>query len=157
MQNDNARSTGSQSVTVACKLPHGLVMRVFDMVKTDEPMYGGGFKTIEQARERSDRVIINGNSHPQNEAPGCQIVGGYALTYGVDKSFWELWIKQNASSAMVKNKLIFAHEGLKNAEAEAKEKDGVRSGLERLDPKKLPKGLQISEDTPSEIKKKIDA
>lgn len=38
------------SVTVGCKLPHGLTMRVFDMVETQEPVMGGGFRAVKVAQ-----------------------------------------------------------------------------------------------------------
>lgn len=133
------------SVTVGCRLPHGLTMRVFDMVETQEPVMGGGFRAVKIAQERPERVTLNGFSHPQNRAPNAQIVEGFALTYGVDAEFWNVWKAQNAQSDVVKNGLIFAHEKPVNAEAEAKDKKTLRSGLERLDPNKLPKGIQKSD------------
>lgn len=144
-QENQQKATSTPTVTVACKLPHGLVLRVFDMVETKEPLMGGGYHTVKQARERPDRIIVNGCAHPQNKAPLCQVVAGYALTTGVPKEFWDRWLAQNANADMVKNNLIFAHENLRNAEAEATEKKDVRSGLERLDPKSLPKGIQPSD------------
>ena len=38
--------------------------------------------------------------------------------------------------------LIFAHEQPKSVESIAKERQDVKSGLERLDPNKLPKRIQ---------------
>lgn len=125
-------------VTIACKLPHGLTMRVFNMAEASEPVMGGGSRTVKRAVELPERVTINGWSHPQNAAPHAPIHGGYALTHGVDKDFWEKWLSQNKDSDIVVNKLIFAHEKEASAVSEAKEKAEVRSGLERLDPNKLP-------------------
>ena len=133
------------SVTVGCKLPHGLTMRVFDMVETQEPVMGGGFRAVKVAQERPQRVTLNGFSNAQNRAPNSPIVEGFALTHGVDAEFWSAWKAQNADSDVVKNGLIFAHEKSVNTEAEAKDKKTLRSGLERLDPNKLPKGIQKSD------------
>ena len=133
------------SVTVACKLPHGLTLRVFDMVETQEPVMGGGFRAVKVARERTQRVTLKGWSHPQNAAPNAPIVGGYAITPDVDKEFWDAWKLQNAESDVVKNGLIFAHEKSASSEAEAREKKGIRSGLERIDPSKPARGIQQSD------------
>jgi hypothetical protein len=144
-QDNRPQSNGTATVTVASKMPNGLILRVFDMVETQEPLMGGGFHTVKVARERPERIVVNGNAHPQNKSPMCQIVAGYALTPGVSKELWDLWRKQNESSLLVKNGLIFAHENSRNTEAEAAEKKDIRSGLERLDPERLPKGIQRSD------------
>jgi hypothetical protein len=133
------------TVAVACKLPHGLVMRVFDMVETQEPVMGGGYRAIKVARERAKRVTLEGWSHPQNMAPNSQIVGGFALTPNVDKEFWDAWLAQNAELDAVRNGLIFAHEKTMSLEAEARDKTTLKSGLERLDPNKLPRGIEKSD------------
>lgn len=133
------------TVTVACKLPHGLKLRLFNMIDTQEPILGGGYRTVKVAREQAKSITIKGWSHAQNMAPDAPIVGGYALTMNVDKDFWDAWLEQNQELDAVRNKLIFAHEKPVNAEAESKEKRDVRSGLERLDPKKLPKGINQSD------------
>ena len=99
----------SGTVTIACKIPQGLMMRVFDMQDQDQPVMGGGVKVTKVAVERPEQVFIYGCSHPQNAMPKTQIAGGFALTHNVDREFWELWHEQNKSSQMVKTGLIFAH------------------------------------------------
>lgn len=125
-------------VTIACKLPHGLTMRIFDMAEASEPVMGGGSRTVKRAVELPARVTINGWSHPQNSAPHATMSGGYALTNGVDKDFWDKWLAQNKDSDIVVNKLIFAHEKEGSASAQAKEQAEIRSGLERINPEKMP-------------------
>lgn len=126
-------------VTAHCKLPHGIILRVFGFEERDEYTgSGGGTRKVKTAVELPQRAILNGWSHPQNKAPGCLLVNGFAITSGVDKDLWDLWLSQNKDSDIVKNGLIFAHEKEANATAENKEKAKVRSGLERLDPDDLP-------------------
>jgi hypothetical protein len=132
----------SGTVTVACKLPNGLILRGFRMDSVYESVMGGGQREVKIAHEVGEPVYINGNAHLQNEAPNCEISNGAALTHGVDKDFWDLWLSQNKDHLAVKNGLIFAHEKPVNATAEAREKAGVKSGLERLDPSNLPKGIK---------------
>jgi hypothetical protein len=132
-------------VTVACKLPHGLTLRIFEMENFDEPLMGAiGSRTTKLAKELQQRYVVNGFSHPQNRAPKHQIVEGFALTHRIPLEFWEKWLSQNKDSMMVKNNLIFAHEQAASTEDMATERKDVRSNLERLDPDKLPKGIQKS-------------
>lgn len=135
------------TVTVACKIPMGLVLRVFDMVPEREPVMGGGFREVTRAREFPKRAVINGFSYPQNAAPACAIVGGYALTPDVDRELWEKWLEQNKESDMVVNGLIFAHTTTSDATDQSKELEKTRSGLERLDPAALPRiGVETDVD-----------
>jgi hypothetical protein len=138
------------TVTVACKLPHGLVLRVFNMVEAQEPVMGGGFRKVKVAQERPERAEIKGWAHPQNHAPKAPLIGGFALTAGVDKDLWDTWKTQNAESDLVKNGLIFAHEKADSVQDQAKDQRALRSGLERLDPKKLPRGIEKSDLTPAQ-------
>lgn len=138
--------TSNNTVTVASKLPHGLIMRIFDFVEAPVPVMGGGTRMEKVAQPREETVVLNGCAHPQNKAPTAQIVGGFALTYNVDEQFWERWLDQNKTSMMVKNGLIFAHHDANSTMDQAEDHASIRSGLERLDPKKLPKGLEIADE-----------
>lgn len=90
------------TITVGCKLPHGLILE-----------HGG--KTITLKGWHSSRVA-----------------GGYGLTEGVDKDVFEAWLKAHADLPMVKRGLVFAQERAHSAEACAREREKVRSGLEGL-------------------------
>jgi hypothetical protein len=141
-----ANEKTAEFVTVACKVPNGLRLRLHTMEETTEQVMGGGSRKVKVARHTGDVVVINGNSHPQNAAPRAQIVdgldNGYALTPNVPKAFWGQWLEQNKNIDMVRNGLVFAHDEHRSVEAEAREKKDVRSGMERLDPKDLPKTIQ---------------
>jgi len=134
-------STSKETVTVCCKLPHGLVLRVFRMEDTAEPISGGGFRTVKVAREYA-RHKVNGNAHPQDKAPLHMINGGYAFTTGVPKDLWDVWLEQNKDSMVVANNLIFAHVQEASARDETNEKTKITSGFERLDPTKMPRNLE---------------
>lgn len=127
-------------VTVACRLPHGMRLRIYELVKTTEVIMGGT-RDVLVSRQKGDDVVVNGWSEPQNHAKK-HLVEGFAITPGVDKEFFDKWLSQNKDSDVVKNGLIFAHEKEGNTFAEAKDKKSLRSGLERLDPAKLPKGIE---------------
>jgi len=155
-QDEAPRKTGTATVTVACKLPHGLNMRVYDWEKVEYQLLGGGMKSAREARPRETTYRLNGNSVAQNRAPGCEIVGGFALTHGIPKDFWDLWLEQHKDWPAVKNGFIFAYEKPDATRGESREKKNLKTGLERLNPKKLPRGVAIADETDSETKKKID-
>jgi hypothetical protein len=133
------KKTSGETVTVSCKLPNGLVLRVFRTIEVDVPVMGGGVRKETKNEPLADVYTVHGWSHAQNSAPHCTIIGGYALTGNIPKGHWDLWLSQNKNSAMVKNGLIFAHATVASAKDQAKDGRTVRSGLERLDPNKLPR------------------
>lgn len=89
-----------QTVTVGCKLPNGLILEV-----------------------AGKAIQING-------ANSSRIIGGYGLTEGIDKDFFDAWLKQNAGLSFVKNGMVFAQSKSTDAIAEATEKAEVKTGLE---------------------------
>lgn len=131
----------SGTVTVACKLPHGLMLEVVDPAVFADVNPQNGVV----ARPPGKRVHVAGCARPigvplPDDAP--QVVGGYALTQGVPAAFWEQWLAQNEEAPFVKQKLIFAHEKAGAAVGEAKEKREVRSGFEGMNPDKPAPGIE---------------
>ena len=138
---DISKATSGEVVTVACKIPAGLVLRVFEMVPQKIPMGNGSFVDGTIAKAREDTVTLRGFAHPQDRAANHPIIGGFGLTFGVPKEFWDLWRLQNKDSDIVRNELVFARVKSGAAEGDAKERAEVLSGLERLDPNKPPPGI----------------
>ncbi|CUJ66514.1 hypothetical protein NAT65_26045 [Achromobacter xylosoxidans] len=101
------------TVTVACKLPNGLIL---DIPGAKEP------------------VVLNGANHPD-------AIAGHGLTE-VPADFWEAWTKLYPDFQPLKKELIFAQGGERSAISKAKERKGEKSGLEGLDPDKPGKGLE---------------
>jgi hypothetical protein len=132
----------NETVTVACKIPNGLVMRLFEMVPGTEPVMGGGSREVKVSRQKGPTITLNGPSVRFGDIPPFSIVGGYALTPNVPADFFEEWKKQNSEQMFIKNNLIFAHGKTETASDRAREQNDVKSGLERIDPEKLPKGIQ---------------
>lgn len=105
------------TVTVGCKLPHGLWMEL----QVDD-----GPKTAILAR-------------------GCntsEVVGGFGLTPNVQKDFWDAWLEQHKNLKFVKNGQIWAYKSIEGAKAKAKEMAEIKHGMEALDPNNLPKGIE---------------
>lgn len=111
------------TVTVGCKLPHGLIIEVGNVA-----------------------VTLKGKN-------SSNVIGGYGLTEDVDRDFFEKWLAANKDSAAVKNNLIFAQERATNARAEAKEKAKVKNGFEGIDPNKPAPGVEPTEETKREMAK----
>jgi len=132
----------SGTLTVACRLPNGLILRTFEMVDTHEqgPLQS---RTVKMARFTGKQHKINGNSFAQNKAPMfAQMENhGYALTHDVPAELWNQWLEQNKDADIVTRGHIFAHGDGRSVRAEATEKKDVKTGLERLDQKKTPRGI----------------
>lgn len=144
MANEKKSAT---TVTVLSKLPAPLILRVFEMVDTPEPVMGGGQRMVKQARELPQRFTINGCAHPQNAAPNCELAGGFAITPNVPKDIWDKWLSQNKESDMVKKGIVFAQDSLDSARDAGADHKDQKSGLERLVPKDFKKvGLEPDKD-----------
>lgn len=134
------QSTGT--VTVACRHPNGVHLRTFAMREIEEQQQGGNVRKTKRA-EMVDVFTIAGPSKPHNREVSRQIQDGYALTPGVPAALWNTWLEQNKDSDLVKNGIIFAHGSMNDVRSEATEKSGVKTGLERIDPKAIPKNLRV--------------
>lgn len=130
-----------EKVTVACKLPHGLRLRLFKMVDGHENVSGNNVRTIKRAEQVGADVVIRGVAVEfGKEKP---LTGGYALTTGVDKKFFEEWMRQNAEHDAVKNHMIFAAGSRDAAEGKAEDHAKDKSGLEPLDMSMVKRGERM--------------
>lgn len=121
----------SGTVTVASKVPNGITLRLFDMHNTEELVMGGGVRSTKKAF-LADRepVHIKGCTAPFGEP--IFLVGGYALTPGVDAQFFAEWLRQNHDSDLIRNRIVFAQETKDHAEGQAADQQEILSGLHPL-------------------------
>lgn len=128
----------SITVTVACKIPQGVVLQLCKKTEFVEDTQSGP-----RARVRFDktgeRVVIAGCGYPVGSPPKGYperppMADGYALTHNVDADFWDEWLRQNERSPLVTSKMLFAHPTVDAARGEAQDHKGSRSGLEPMDP-----------------------
>jgi hypothetical protein len=140
-------SPSNATVTVASKMPFDFVLKLYDFRERNEPVMGGGARTykIAEPRRGAKTFVVQGNSFPQNKGPHQQLTFGYAITHGIPKAFWDEWVEQHKEADYILNGMLFAHSETASTMAEAREKETEKSGLERLDPSKLPKGLETSD------------
>jgi len=126
-------------VTVACKLPNGLILRTFRKERFQRPVIGGGMREVDEFLPTGEQYVVNGNTAPYAkpllDANGDAIMleQSFALTPDIPKAFWELWLEQNKDSAVVKNGLIFASSKPLETRAMAKAHRDNRHGLEPID------------------------
>jgi hypothetical protein len=85
----------SATVTVACKTPNGIMI------------YG---------------TPVRGFMYDKSEPPPDYIVGGYALTPGIDQDLWNRWLANNQDSDIVQRDLIFAGPDEAQVRAKARSK-----------------------------------
>lgn len=124
---------------IGCKIPNGVILRNYKMVDSTEntPM---GSRPIKRAQQIGGAVTINGPSAPYGHMREDPLRFGYALTYNVDREFMEKWFQDNWDQDMVANKLIIMANRDEDIIKQAKTNyhEGIRSGLEPLDPQNLP-------------------
>lgn len=140
------------TVTVACKLPHGIFMQLYEMEEFPQEMAGGLVRVSKRAVPVGERIRLHGNAVPYGKRPKFRIVADYALTPNVPAAFWEKWSKDNADMDAVKNKLIFAYHKADDAVAASKDNRERRSGLEPLVPDTDPRRPRSSNKAVSEAK-----
>ena len=126
-------------VTVFCKLPCGLTLQVYKMEDVDEPVMGGGVKTVRRSRGTTGtRVKVAGFAEPMLKRPTNLVVHGVGITRDVDADFWNAWLKQNEDADYVKNGLVWASPKQTDIEAPTRDKVTLKSGMEAVDPGHMP-------------------
>lgn len=133
-----ASRTG-ETVTVASKMPNGIVMRGFREKTRTVQVLGGGQRDERFYEPDGREVTILGASRPVGGDFKTRVVAGMALTQNVPKDLWDQWHRANKDADMVRNGLIFAFASTAEAADAAKDARKVRSGLEPLDPKGDPR------------------
>jgi len=139
------KKTGD-TVSIGLKLPNGIELRTFRNIEMDENVPGGTRK-VKVNVPMEETFTAYGYAHPQNAAPHCLILDGYAITPGCPKAFWEVWLSQNKNSAMVKNGVIFAQNNEASVRDRAKDGKDIKSGMERVDPAKHPGRVKMDKET----------
>lgn len=130
--------------TVGCRLPNGLILRLYTMVEHDEPLIGGnGHKTVKRAQPlfqdgKPKEIKLNGSARFVGKEMPHDIRNGAGLTFGVDADFFAKWMADNKDSEIVKNGLVFAQTKAGEIEAQAKDHRQQVTGLEPLDPRNMP-------------------
>lgn len=133
--------SGTETVTVACKVANGIVLHIDDMVERTEAAPSGS-RTFKIAQARPQTYTLKGPAVDIRQLQAGNgidklIVGGYALTPGIPKDFWDAWYEQNSREPfvhpLIANHQVFAMPNESRARSRATELAAVRSGLEPID------------------------
>lgn len=144
-------ATGTDTVTVACNLPQGHILQLYDIETVEQVLPNGrsikeNYCTLNLERGQWHiRGVVNrsalsavgaGDILPDDYRVirGAAPDTGYALTYGVPRDFWEEWLRRNADSPLVKGKHIFAASTENRAVGQAREFKEFKSNFQGLDP-----------------------
>jgi hypothetical protein len=156
-------ATGTDTVTVACNLPNGYVLQMYNIEEVVSFLPNG-----REIRENNCTLNlehgqwalhgpVNFNSLAatgrevnvdfrviKGDAPDC----GYALTPGIPRDFWEAWLEVNtkARNPVVTNRNVFAAATETRAVGQAKEFREFKSGLQGLNQRgdyRVPNGKMI--------------
>lgn len=139
-------------VTVACKMPNGIILRGFRKTTVTEVTLGGT-REVEKWVEDGRRAKVFGPAAPPGMAARVPTQGGYALTPNIPADLWATWLEQNRDSELVRNNIIFASPRIDLVAGQSLEYKKQRSGLEPLTPdtderspkRQLPDGRQVPE------------
>lgn len=138
-----------QTVTIGCKLPHGMILEVgYQVVAADKN--GREYASVKRLPNYK-RIRLNGWSDMDGSReaaragimlPPARLQPTAGITKDVPRDFWQEWKKNHAEMFRKLEEKGVLFEAKDDAEARAKAIDSnapsVKCGLEPLDPKKLP-------------------
>ena len=128
----------SRTVIVACKVPNGLRLQLQKETKVREPRRdGSGYEVAIYMTPTGAPIFVNGPAYPVGTLPKGfpkmpEIEGGYALTFGIPREFWDTWVEQNKQASYVTTNMIFACASKEDAAAKGREFEKLLSGMEPL-------------------------
>lgn len=137
-------------VTVACKVPNGLLLRIGNWQDYNVSDRFGGTRAEKIWVPVGEPVKINGPARGFGEPPRHPEQDGFALTHGVDADFFAKWMHDNADLDVVKHGLIKAHEKPMELKAQTREAAHVKSGMEPLE---LDGGQMVDKRIPRRVVK----
>jgi hypothetical protein len=120
-------------VTVACKLPHGIKIRMYAKREEREQVLGGGVRDVTIWRPTGKYIRIKGPNVPAQYRALVEVIGGYALTSNVPADVFEHFMEHNKDSEFVKNNMIYGHKQRGRVISWAREHERQKTGVEPLD------------------------
>ena len=134
-------------VSAYCKHGPGIFLRVGKMVAMSEPSPMGLREIPGGVFRETGRIHVAGPLRPFSRGQRVPVVGGYAVTHGVPKDLWEAWLSENKETALVRNKIIFAHENENYGNGEAHAHRDAKTGMEPLSTDKDPRTAAVTRAT----------
>jgi hypothetical protein len=131
----NPKSHAGEKIVVASKLPMALKLQLCSF-RTERRKDRSTTWDEQVAYKHGPVVVINGTAFPNGDVPEGferpEMFSGAALTFGVDREFFEKWLEENADMPAVANNMIFAAGDRDHVKGMAKEFKAVDSGLGAL-------------------------
>lgn len=140
-------ATGTDTVTVACNIPMGMILQIYNIETQETILPNGRAITENNATLNLDhgQWYVHGPVNFNALAASGRDVnadfriikgdvpdGGYALTPGIPRDFWEKWEKDNERSPLITGKHIFAASSETRAVGMSREYREFKSGLQGL-------------------------
>ena len=140
-------ATGTDTVTVACNLPNGLILQIYDIEVVETVLPNGRVIKEHQSTlnfEHGQWAVHGPVNFNSLAATGREVNidfrvikgdlpdTGYALTPGIPRDFWEKWLKDNERNPLVIGRHIFSADSESRAVGQAKEYREFKSGLQGL-------------------------
>lgn len=124
----------TETVDIACKLPNGLVLEVGYAIVNNGVVRSDKYKAI-TLKGCNANLVIAGQPAVLNPEPG--------ITANVPKDLWDAWLETAGKlHPAVRNNLIYVvRKDAGSAKSQADAARHLRSGLEPLDPNKMPAGV----------------
>lgn len=150
-----APATGTATVTVACKIPQGFDCIIHE-VREFKQVTKGGMAVTEQSFPTERGFRLKGPARGQTEGPRILTAAGYAINRGIEKALWDAWREQYKEHPAVKGGLIYSLGSSDKTIDAAKDRRGIKTGLERLNPHDMPKldpnfKVKTADENPSQI------
>lgn len=160
------RRGATDAVTVACSLPNGMLLQVYDVEEVQTSLPNGSVirENVSTLSADAGQFMLNGSSLDRSalaegRVPDYRVIAGsapgtgYGLTTGVPRALWERWLTQNERGPLVRNRVVFAAESEPRAADEAREYRDLKSGLQGLNPAgdyRVPSGRGIRKYNPND-------
>jgi len=139
----------ADTVTVLCRLPHGLELRIAppgDVERRAQLSAAGTPDRSPVGYVKS--VTVNGANRAPDYHPKDNVLLGRVGRTQVEKSFWDAWLAQHKDSDLVKNHCVFAEVTERAADAKAREFATEKTGFEGVSPEDLKrKGMEAETAT----------
>lgn len=129
-------------VKVGCKLPNGLWLEIITKSSNLAPAPQGP-----RIRLKGTNEIMKGVNPLVRDAAYTE----------VEKGFWSEWLKRNKDMEAVKSGFIFEVASFEQAASESKDRIGLKTGLEPLNPRKPPKDVEADAARLTDAERKAPA
>lgn len=131
----------SNTVAIACRLPHGFVLQAQERFEVAEPTQSDPSRKVERSRFTGPKFRVAGFSvsrDPADDRERQTVVNGYGITPDVPKSLWDAFVRDNRDWEPLKLGLVAALESEERAKGYAREGAAGYSGLESIRMNDLP-------------------